>query len=484
MEAHALLDIDVSHYNAWCDLTKKQMYSFWTGHSTMFDLVLDGHPDWEVLPFETQWRIYKRYQRIHIKWTKKNPTSFEIMEMPCPEFIWNFVRDHKDKCNCYSGQDPHTDLRCCLCDPYLFDKIKADAMLPNPEEQAESEVADIVEEPEPESEVADIVEEPEPESEVADIVEAIVKPEPESEVADMVEEPDAAPEVADMVEEPEPESEVADMVEPIVEPDAATEVGTPKKAKRGRDEEESPSKRFMNEFNFDDETDWREFSIDFGMNPESVGNTADGDMFGNTSAEIPAPVATPDGKMITDVFNMFGGGNAIVPAGDMVGALFNAIPPAPVADPPPPPAPAPVDDIFAAPVGVRFEALLAVVDIPPLLPKNKRAQKRKHEGEEDEDQHGKPKKMTLTEYFAFHARGHSVDPAQYQEPTIRVSNLRFSANLKLAFQQDNPKQVGSNAYGRYEIYKQATTLAQFAALSTNRWQALRYDFHAGFVVLG
>ena len=133
----------------------------------------------------------------------------------------------------------------------------------------------------------------------------------------------------------------------------------------------------------------------------------------------------------------------------------------------------PFDPAGDLPSAQAFNALLEAAVEPP--------KKRKRE---DKHEDGRPKKMSLGEYFAFHARVHSVDPEQYQGPTIRVSILRFPANLKIAFQQDNPKQTGSDAHARYEIYKHATTLAQFAALSDNRWSTLYYDYHAGFVVLG
>ena len=110
------------------------------------------------------------------------------------------------------------------------------------------------------------------------------------------------------------------------------------------------------------------------------------------------------------------------------------------------------------------------------------------------DAAARPKKRNLeamlnaprsaSEYFAYYNTVHAVDPALYQGPTLKVCNLRFPANLKIAFQQENPKQSGSKAHERYDAYKVATTLAQFNALSGGRWSALTYDFEHGFVVLG
>ena len=470
---------DLTHYDAWRDLTHSRMMTFWPGHSRMFNLFTDGHSEWEVLSENTQWRIYMRYKRMHIKWGKKNPTCFEIFEMPCPEYILKFVRDHKDKCNCYDGQDPHTDMRCCLCDPNLFHMLEtrdkdedkdhvADEAAPDHVVDEDHVADEAAFETEP-NHVADAAAfETEPDH-VADEDHVVDDAAPDH-VAD--EDDDAAPEhVADeaapehVADEAAPDhvvdkdhvaddaapDHVADEAEPdhVSEPDAdkmitAPLIATPVKRPREDGEEESPLKRRFS-IDDDEEPDWRTFEIDFDVHV--------GDIFANPG--VPAqivvePVAAPAAHV-----------------GDRIGALLNAA--ANVNDddyvpPPPPVEDAPVED---APVADAPVEDAPVADEP--APKPKRA---KVAG-------------SASEYFAFHNKALAVDSALYQGPTFKVSGLRFPAELKLAFIQDrNPKQVGSAAHGRYELYKYATTLAQFAALSESRWSALQYDYQHGFVLVG
>lgn len=118
--------------------------------------------------------------------------------------------------------------------------------------------------------------------------------------------------------------------------------------------------------------------------------------------------------------------------------------------------------------------------------KRSRADDEAPEGSDDEPlkkaKRSKANSLTKTENFAHHAKAHAVG-ADHQGAIIRICNLRFPATLKIAFVQNNPKKPGSQAYGRYEIYKQATTLGQFDVLTLSRWSALYYDFEHGFVAI-
>jgi hypothetical protein len=104
---------------------------------------------------------------------------------------------------------------------------------------------------------------------------------------------------------------------------------------------------------------------------------------------------------------------------------------------------------------------------------------------DDEEEDEKPKKktkLTKTEFFAHHAKMHAV--GEHAGPIVRICNMRFPANLRMIFDQVNPKKPGSQAYARYEVYKRATTIGEFNTLTLGRWSALYFDFERGFVALG
>jgi hypothetical protein len=77
-------------------------------------------------------------------------------------------------------------------------------------------------------------------------------------------------------------------------------------------------------------------------------------------------------------------------------------------------------------------------------------------------------------------------PATEQAPAAKPTLVRYAKDVptdpatKIAYQQTNPKKVGSASHPWYEGYKSATTIAEFMKLGGTR-AALRWDWARGYV---